>query len=99
MSNFQAATFAVPGTLAQWATFTLTEWPKHGWVSGRGDAEQGEAESSYSRNRSGGAWRASTTICEPGFFALSLAFASTIGGAPSSTPAGIPGGTSPTTAP
>jgi hypothetical protein len=64
--------FVAPVSLVEFVKFANAEWPKHGWAQGRGEAEPGEAESTFVRaspaadgTRQGGAWRVRETYCEP----------------------------------
>jgi hypothetical protein len=63
-SSTHQGTFVVKGDLHSFVLFVTTEWPKHGWGLGRGDAEQGEAEAPYRRGDEGGAWRVRATYCD-----------------------------------
>ena len=54
--------------------FALREWPKHGWVLGRGEAEPGEAEDSFFRGQNVGAFRARTAYCDNGWTQLFLVY-------------------------
>jgi len=54
------------GSLRDFVLFILTEWPKQGWVLGRGDGEPGEADDSF-RDQGAvnyGAFKARAIMCD-----------------------------------
>jgi hypothetical protein len=63
-AGIHQATFVVKMDLRTFVLYVYGEWPKHGWVLGRGDAEAGEAESPYRRADEGGAWRVRSSYCD-----------------------------------
>ena len=63
-SQFNRGLLAVKGTLQDFVRFALREWPKNGWVLGRGESEPGEAEDSFFRQQNVGAFRARTSYCD-----------------------------------
>jgi hypothetical protein len=80
------------GTLREFIVYALTEWPKRGWLLGRGDAEPGEADDSF-RDASAvryGAFKARAIMCDASTTWVFFVFAR-------ATPApslGAPGGSS-----
>src|SRR5919201_1665983 len=48
-SGYDRSVFVVPGSLPELTRFGLSEWPKHGWTLGRGDAEESEVEDSFEK--------------------------------------------------
>lgn len=62
----QRAVVIAKGTLRDFIVFILSEWPKQGWVLGRGDAEPGEADDSFRDQRAVnyGAFKARAIMCD-----------------------------------
>ncbi|MDQ1439540.1 MAG: hypothetical protein QOK43_3169 [Acidimicrobiaceae bacterium] len=79
-SGTYQAILAVPNRLADFVRYVAAQWHDAGWAQGRGEAEQGEAENTYSRlaaagggsGRQGGAWRAREAYCDKGTVELLL---------------------------
>lgn len=58
--------FVVNASLDEFVRFVLAEWPKQGWILGRGDREAHEAEAPLSRPGGRlGFFRARSIYCEP----------------------------------
>jgi hypothetical protein len=76
ISGFHRVLLAVPnyGT-RDFARLVLNQWPDHGWVLGRGDAEPGEVEDSFSKGSARGAFKANDVACKPGFIQILLIYA------------------------
>jgi hypothetical protein len=72
--GYHQAIFVVPGQLAELARFVLSEWPKAGWVLGRGDAEANEIEDQFSKSPATGAFKAQGQFCVPGYSLMLLIF-------------------------
>jgi len=73
--GYSRAIFFVPGSLVDLAKFVLTEWPRAGWVLGRGDSEQSEIEDEFSKPPAVGAFKAQSQFCSPGYNLLLLIYA------------------------
>ena len=73
--GYSRAIFFVPGSLVDLARFVLTEWPKAGWVLGRGDSEQSEIEDEFGKPPAVGAFKAQSQFCSPGYNLLLLIYA------------------------
>jgi hypothetical protein len=56
-------TLVVPGTPADFVRFAVASWPAKGWQIGRGDAEAGEAEDTFSRAGVRGHFRVRSAYC------------------------------------
>lgn len=67
IKGYKQAVFVTPVDLSHFVQHALGVWPKKGWVLGRGDAEPGEAEDTFTktRERRYGAFRASSGLCDP----------------------------------
>jgi hypothetical protein len=76
-SGYHRTVFVVPGSLPELARFVLTEWPNHGWVLGRGDAEANEVEDSFQKSPAIGAFKAQGQFCYPGYALMLIVFAPT----------------------
>ena len=89
--GFHKAVMVIPGDLAAWAQFVLDQWPKSGYLLGRGDAEPGEIEDLFQKPPAVGAFKAVYVYCRPGFSKMLIIFAEQSPGlpilpAPSGTP-------------
>ena len=73
-SGYQRGLFVVPGPLTNLARFVLTEWPKAGWILGRGDSEEDEIETSFTRGSAQGAIKAQGQPCTPGYNEVLLVY-------------------------
>ena len=67
--------FVVPATLEEIAALVLEEWPKAGYILGRGDAEPGEIEDFFTKPPAAGAFKANTALCTPGYSTMLLIYA------------------------
>ena len=56
--------FVVRGTIRDYLTFFLNEFPHQGWRIGRGESEAGEAEDSFVKENEGGAFRIRMPYCD-----------------------------------
>ena len=65
----------VPGSLVELARFVLTEWPKQGWVLGRGESEPGEIEDQFAKPPAVGAFKAQEQYCAPGYSLMLVIYA------------------------
>jgi len=81
-SGFHRALLVVPGDLPSLAKFVLEEWPKSGYLMGRGDAEFGEIEDLFQKAPAVGAFKAVAVFCSPGFARLLLIYAEQSPGLP-----------------
>ena len=90
--GYQRAVFVVPGTAEEFGRFVLTEWPRAGWVLGRGDAEPGEVEDQFLKPPAIGAFRVRTEFCTPGYSLMLIIYSKnrTAVPLPSPTPRGAP---------
>lgn len=53
----------VKATLDEFVTYVLREWPADGWAIGKGDREPGEAESTFTKGKVIGQFRARDGLC------------------------------------
>ena len=88
--GYSRGIFVVPGTLTELARFVLSEWPKAGWVLGRGDAEANEIEDQFSKSPAVGAFKAQGQFCTPGYNLMLLIYTKDVSSI--STTPGIQGG-------
>jgi hypothetical protein len=90
--GYQRAIFVIPGTAESFARYVIKEWPKSGWVLGRGDAEPGEVEDQFLRPPAVGAFRTRTEFCNPGYSLMLMIYSKdrTAVPLPSPTPRGVP---------
>ena len=90
--GYQRAVLVVPGTAEQFGQYVLKEWPRAGWVLGRGDAEPGEVEDQFLKPPAVGAFRVRTEFCTPGYSLMLLIYSKnrTAVPLPSPTPRGAP---------
>jgi hypothetical protein len=72
--GYQRALFVVPGSLTAFAKFVLAEWPKAGWILGRGDSEANEVEASFTKAPAFGAFKAAGQFCTPAYNILLLVY-------------------------
>ena len=70
----KVATFVVPMTITQYVTYALNEFPKAGFRLGRGDSEAGEAEDSFARGSTAGAFRVRQPYCDTAKSELLLSY-------------------------
>jgi hypothetical protein len=89
--SFNATLFVVKQRLGTLVHFILTEWPKHGWLLARGDAELAEVEDSFRKPPAFGAFKAQEQRCTPGFSVLLIYFAPKGLANPPSSPLTNPG--------
>ena len=74
IQGYKRGLFVVPVGLTELARFVLREWPKHGWVLGRGDSEQGEIDDQFTKPPSVGAFKAREQYCTPGYSLMLLVY-------------------------
>jgi len=93
-SGYPRAIFAVKANLRDFVIHALGEWPKSGWVLGRGEAEAGEAEDSFYRPGSPirGAFIARTDFCDAGWTWVYIVMGQTRAPRPSGRPTPSPTG-------
>jgi hypothetical protein len=96
-SGYPRAIFAVKGTLRDFVIHALGEWPKAGWVLGRGEAEAGEAEDNFYRPGSPirGAFIARTDFCDAGWTWVYIVMGQARAPRPSGRPMPSPTGSGP----
>ncbi|GAC1416711.1 MAG: hypothetical protein NVSMB57_12010 [Actinomycetota bacterium] len=58
--------FAAKGSLRDFVIYALTTWKQQGWTMGRGEAEPGEAEDNFQKNKRYGIFRAQGIFCDQG---------------------------------
>lgn len=75
ISGYQRALFVLPGGSSAFAKLVLKEWPKAGYVLGRGDSEPGEVEDNFSKAPATGAFKANDVYCTPGYTIMYLIYA------------------------
>ncbi len=99
--GYQRAVLVVPGTAEDFGQFVLREWPRAGWVLGRGDSEPGEVEDQFLKPPAIGAFRVRTEFCTPGYSLMLLIYSKDRAAVPlpSPTPRGAPLVPSPSPAP
>jgi hypothetical protein len=73
-SGYHRVLLLIPTTLDKLTRFVLVQWPKAGWVLGRGDSEAGEVEDQFVKAPSAGAFKAVSEYCSPGFSRMLLVF-------------------------
>ena len=76
-SGLRRAILAVPVTYDEFARYALGAWPDRGWILGRGESELGEAETSFIKGATYGAFRARNVYCGGDWSELLLALGST----------------------
>ncbi len=81
-AGYHRALMVIPSDLTTWTKFVLEEWPKAGYVLGRGDAEPGEVEDQFLKAPTVGAFKAVSVYCSPGFSRMLLVFAEQSPGLP-----------------
>ena len=74
VQGYHRALFVVPVGLTDLARFVLREWPKTGWVLGRGDSEPGEIDDQFTKPPAVGAFKAREQYCTPGFSLMLLVY-------------------------
>jgi len=92
-AGYHRALLLIPTTLDKLTKFVLIQWPKAGWVLGRGDAEAGEVEDQFVKAPSVGAFKAVSEYCSPGFSRMLFVFteqSSVLPGFPSPTGSSSP---------
>jgi len=90
-SGFHRSLMVVPGDLTSLAAFVLDQWPKSGYLMGRGDAEFGEIEDLFTKAPAVGAFKAVAVFCRPGFARMLLIYAEQSPGLPVlPSPSGTP---------
>lgn len=95
--GYERGLFVVPGSLRDFASYVLSEWPKAGWILGRGDSEANEVETSFSKPPRLGAFKAAGQFCTPGYNILLLVYVAdreavlgNLGQSPTPTPSASP---------
>jgi hypothetical protein len=80
--GFHRSIMVIPGDLVSWTQFVLDQWPKSGYVLGRGDSETGEVEDTFAKLPSVGAFKAISVYCSPGFSKMLFIFSDQSPGLP-----------------
>jgi hypothetical protein len=75
LSGYERALFVVRVGTTQIAKLVLKQWPKAGYVLGRGDSEPGEVEDSFTKAPASGAFKANDVFCTPGYTVMYLVYA------------------------
>jgi hypothetical protein len=73
--GYHKAVMVLPGTLTAWTRFVLDQWPKSGYILGRGDSEAYEVEDVFTKAPAVGAFKAVSVFCSPGYSKMLLIFA------------------------
>jgi len=81
-SGFHKALMVVPTDLTSFTRFVLQQWPKAGYVLGRGDSELFEVEDIFQKAPAVGAFKAVQQACDPGFAKMLLIYAEQSPGLP-----------------
>ena len=63
-AGLRRAILATPVTYNEFASYALNVWPDRGWILGQGETELGEAETSFIKGSTYGAFRARDVYCE-----------------------------------
>jgi hypothetical protein len=71
---YHSGDYIVPKTIEAYIRFVLAEWPKRGWVLGRGESEPGEAELAFTRGSVQGALRIRSAFCDRSHTLLVVSF-------------------------
>jgi hypothetical protein len=74
---YHSGLLVVAGTLLDFERFVEAQWPGAGYVLGRGEAELGEAELSFTKGADIGAFRARADLCEPNWTTVKLVYGTT----------------------
>jgi len=80
--GFHRALMVVPTDLTSFTRFVLQQWPKAGYVLGRGDSELFEVEDIFQKAPAVGAFKAVQQPCDPGFAKMLLIYAEQSPGLP-----------------
>lgn len=75
ISGYQRALFVIPMGSTDFAKMVIHQWPKAGYVLGRGDSEPGEVEDNFSKSPAVGAFKANDVFCTPGYTIMYLIYA------------------------
>jgi hypothetical protein len=89
VQKLRRAVFFVPSSLDGLVRRVLEDWPKEGWVLGRGEREPGEAEDTFFRAKKFGQFRALEVYCDLDTVQMLLVFG-TIPKTPAATYSPIP---------
>ncbi|HEX9375819.1 MAG TPA: hypothetical protein VGB19_06240 [Actinomycetota bacterium] len=74
-TSYHRAILVVPGSLQTFIKFVLSDWPKAGWILGRGESEPGEVEDQFQKAPAVGAFKAVSVYCKPGFSKMLIVYA------------------------
>jgi hypothetical protein len=89
--GYHKAVMVLPGSLTAWTKFVLDQWPKSGYVLGRGDSEAYEVEDVFTKAPAVGAFKAVSEFCSPGYSKMLLIYADQSPGLPVlPSPSGTP---------
>lgn len=86
ISGYERALFVLPEGSTDFAKLVLKQWPKAGYVLGRGDSEPGEVEDNFSKAPATGAFKANDVFCTPGYTIMYLIYAKKGPAVPAPTP-------------
>ena len=75
LGGYKRALFVLEQGTRQFIKLVLREWPKAGYVLGRGDAEPGEVEDDFRKPPAVGAFKANDVYCDPGYTVMYLIWA------------------------
>jgi hypothetical protein len=75
LGGYERALFVLQQGTRQFIKLVLKEWPKAGYVLGRGDAEPGEVEDDFRKPPAVGAFKANDVYCTPGYTVMYLIWA------------------------
>jgi hypothetical protein len=75
LGGYRRALFVMDVGTRQFIKLVLREWPKAGYVLGRGDAEPGEVEDDFRKPPAVGAFKANDVYCDPGYTVMYLIWA------------------------
>lgn len=89
--GYHRAVMVLPGDLTAWTRFVLQQWPRSGYILGRGDSEAFEVEDLFTKAPAVGAFKAVSVFCTPGYSKMLLIFAAQSPGLPVlPSPSGTP---------
>jgi hypothetical protein len=80
--GYHKIVMVIPGDLVALTRFVLDQWPKAGYLLGRGDSEAFEVEDIFQKAPSVGAFKAVSVLCSPGYSKMLLIYADQSPGLP-----------------
>jgi hypothetical protein len=75
LGGYKRALFVMTVGTRPFIKLVLREWPKAGYVLGRGDAEPGEVEDDFRKPPAVGAFKANDVYCTPGYTVMYMIWA------------------------